>query len=212
MVPTSNPLEASVLILNKFFYALHVIPARRAFILLTKGIAEIIDEEAGQFVSYDLGRWVESADGNGNGNGNDDWVRTISRRIRVPRILRLLGYGDMPRRDVQFSRRNLYTRDGYRCQYCNRRLPPAELSLDHVVPRAYGGRSTWENMVAACGPCQRKKGGRTPSEVGMRLLAKPVRPKTNPTIVVKMRTPKYAIWRTFMKDVDLSADGDGGEG
>lgn len=220
MLPPTAALDASVLVLNKFFYALHIIPARRAFILVFKGVAEIVDLEGDRFATYDFVRWLdaypdgEAAADNGNGDrdGHDDWVRTVSRRIRVPRVLRLVGYGDMPRREVQFSRRNLYARDAHRCQYCGRKLPPSELSLDHVIPRAHGGRSTWENMVAACHPCQRRKGGRTPQEAGMRLLAKPVRPATNPVIAVKLRAPKYAVWRAFLKDVKVRDDAGDGDG
>ncbi len=76
----------------------------------------------------------------------------------MPRIIRLLGYEKLPRQDVKFNRRNIYARDGNRCQYCGKRMPTTELSLDHVVPKSQGGRSTWENIVCCCVKMQREKG------------------------------------------------------
>jgi 5-methylcytosine-specific restriction endonuclease McrA len=116
----------------------------------------------------------------------------------VPRIVRLLGYDRMPKSTVKFNRRNLFARDENRCQYCGHRFPMSELSLDHVVPRSRGGPTTWENVVCACVACNVKKGGRTPDEAHMKLVKKPVKPKTSPLVSLKLGSSKYQSWRAFL--------------
>jgi 5-methylcytosine-specific restriction endonuclease McrA len=98
------------------------------------------------------------------------------------------------------TRRNVFFRDGYTCQYCLRQLPVRELTCDHVVPRAQGGGSSWENLVAACGPCNRRKGGRTPEEARMRLRRRPMRPESLPveyTLNLGSMPPPEP-WRDFL--------------
>ena len=100
--------------------------------------------------------------------------------LAVPRIIRLLFYDRLPRQAVKFNRRNIFARDRNRCQYCGKRFPTSELSLDHVVPRSRGGEATWENIVCCCVKCNVRKGGRTPEEAGMKLITEPVKPKRSP--------------------------------
>lgn len=96
--------------------------------------------------------------------------------LRVPAVVRLLRYVRFGRREVKFSRQNIYARDGFQCQYCGIKLPPKDLTCDHVVPRSRGGQTVWSNIVSCCRSCNRKKGGRTPVEAGLSLLKKPRRP------------------------------------
>ncbi len=106
----------------------------------------------------------------------DAVVRSPSLTLEVPAVVRLRQYLRVPRRGVPFTRRNLLHRDQHQCQYCRRRLRAAELTLDHVIPRSRGGRRSWENLVAACVRCNRRKANRTPREAGMVLLRRPRRP------------------------------------
>ena len=76
----------------------------------------------------------------------------------MPRVIRLLGYEKLPKQTVKFNRRNIFARDNNQCQYCGKKFPTSELSLDHVVPRSQGGGSTWENIVCACVELQRPQG------------------------------------------------------
>jgi len=100
---------------------------------------------------------------------------------------------------VRFSRENVYLRDGYRCQYCGHAVPAHELTLDHVVPRCEGGETNWTNVVAACGPCNRKKGRETPEEVGMHLLCTPRRPRWLAPKVMALRDAQLPpIWRSWL--------------
>lgn len=107
-----------------------------------------------------------------------DWpVHTISRVFAAPAVVRLLRNVRVRPLCVRFSRENVYLRDQHRCQYCGKTCGPRELTLDHVIPRARGGKTTWRNVVTACGECNRRKGHLDPEEVGMRLLTLPERPK-----------------------------------
>jgi len=174
-----NPaLDASVLVLNKLFLAIHIISVRRAFILLCKDLAEVVSCEDGQFMTYDFQSWREVSEFRAKyfRHEDDDWIRTVDSEIQVPRVIRLVRYDRLPRQTVKFNRRNIFARDNNQCQYCGRRFPTTELSLDHVVPRSQGGQSTWENIVCCCLECNVRKGGRTPKQAGMSLIRKPESP------------------------------------
>ena len=114
-------------------------------------------------------------------------VRSPSVEMRVPCVIRLKRVVVSAKRGVRFSRINVMTRDGFRCQYCGERKPMSQLNFDHVVPKAQGGRTVWGNVVTACYRCNIFKANRTPSQAGMKLLKTPVCPKalplTGPNIV-----------------------------
>jgi 5-methylcytosine-specific restriction endonuclease McrA len=103
----------------------------------------------------------------------DRFVRSPSQRFPWPSIVRLKGYVRVPYRRIMLTRRNVLRRDGHRCQYCGSR---ERLTLDHVVPKSRGGPDAWDNLVAACVPCNNKKGNRTPEEAQMTLRRRPFRP------------------------------------
>jgi len=130
----------------------------------------------------------------------DREVRTISRSFRAPAVVRLLGAVRARPQLVRFSRRNVYLRDSHRCQYCLNTFSDAELTLDHVVPRVSGGKTSWTNVVAACGSCNRRKGGRTPEQAGLHLRSPPRRPQWSP-LSVTQRLPEQEvpeIWRAWI--------------
>ncbi len=194
-------LDASVLVLNKCYMAVHIIPVRRAFCLLFKELAEVVTLDDGRYLSHDFQSWREVSEARARfKDPDDDYIRTIHFEIQVPRVIRLLTYDRLPRTKVKFNRRNIFARDGNRCQYCGKRFPTGELSLDHVMPRSRGGGTDWENIVCACVKCNVRKGGRTPAEANMRLTRPPVRPKTSPTLGLKLANRKYQSWKTFLDD------------
>src|SRR5437763_16042078 len=178
----NSALEASVLVLNKLYMAVHIVSVKRAICLLCKEAAEVVSLEEGQFATYDFSTWRELSEFRARHfrQEDDDWVRTVSSEIQVPRVIRLLDYDRLPRQTVKFNRRNIFARDNNQCQYCGKKFPTSELSLDHVLPRSQGGTSTWENIVCACVSCNVKKGGRTPKEANMHLIRKPEKPKRSP--------------------------------
>lgn len=192
-------LSASVLVLNKFYTAVRVVNARRAFCLLYKAGAEAVDVENQSFRNYDFDSWVsESIRKHQSGGNGHEYIRSPRFDILVPRVIRLVGYDRMPVREVKFNRKNILARDGNRCQYCGKRFAPSLLTIDHVVPRSRRGKSTWTNAVAACARCNGKKGGALPHEVGMKLVRPPAAPKKNPIIDAKMRSERYEQWRHFL--------------
>ena len=203
----SPSLDASVLVLNKLYMAVHVIPARRAFGLLFKELAEVVTLADGHYCSYDFHSWREvSATRALFKDPDDDYVRTVNFEIQAPRVIRLLGYDRLPRQKVKFNRRNLFARDGNKCQYCGKKFPTSELSLDHVMPRSRGGQATWENIVCACVRCNVRKGGRTPTEANMRLYRDPIRPKTSPALSLKLKHRKYESWKSFLSHAYWSVE------
>lgn len=203
----SSALDASVLVLNKLFMAVHVISVRRAFILLCKDLAEVVTEEDGQFLTYDFATWREVSEFRRNFvSEDDDWIHTASTQIQVPRVIRLTSYEKLPKQTVKFNRRNIFARDHNQCQYCGKRFPTSELSLDHVQPRSQGGLSTWDNIVCACVECNVRKGGRTPKQAHMSLIRKPEKPKRSPQLNLKLTHRKYHSWKTFLDSAYWSVE------
>ena len=199
----SSALDGSVLVLNRFYMAVHVVAVRRALVLLYRDLAEVIHVESGQYFNYDFESWLElsefiSADPENSANETMDWIRSVNFSIQVPRVVRLNFYDKVPQLTLRFNRRNLFARDGNACQYCGKAFPLSQLSFDHVKPRSRGGLTTWENVVCCCLKCNTRKGDRTPEQTGMKLIRKPVRPRQNPLLSVKMDNPKYASWKTFL--------------
>src|SRR5437899_5420803 len=149
---TSPALGANVLVLNKYYQAIRVINVKRAFSLLCRELAEVIHIETdsagkSQWQNLNFTDWQELSQLKAEFEPDGfDWIHTVRFQIAVPRIIRLLGYDKLPRQDVKFNRRNIYARDGSKCQYCGKKMPTTELSLDHVVPKSQGGKSSWENI------------------------------------------------------------------
>jgi 5-methylcytosine-specific restriction endonuclease McrA len=200
MSSPGSALDASVLVLNKVFMAVHIVSVRRAFCLLCKDLAEVVSLEEGQFMTYNFASWREVSEYRAKyyRQEEDDWVRTASYEIQVPRVIRLLDYDAVPKQTVKFNRRNIFARDNNQCQYCGKKFPTSELSLDHVHPRSQGGLTTWENIVCACVGCNVRKGGRTPKQAHMSLIRKPEKPRRSPLLNQKLTQKKYRSWQAFI--------------
>jgi len=198
----SAAMQVSVLVLNRNYVAVHVLSVQRAFSLLWKGAAEVINVERDQYLSYDFDGWREISELKAEleeRDDTDDWIRAVQFEIQVPRVIRLLSYDRVPRNTGKFNRRNIFLRDEHCCQYCRQQFPRHQLSLDHVVPRSRGGEDSWENVVCACLTCNVRKGGRTPQEAGMTLSRPPLKPKRSPLISRQMTQRKYESWRRFLR-------------
>jgi 5-methylcytosine-specific restriction endonuclease McrA len=201
--PAAGPeaLGLSVLVLNRFYNPINVVTARRAFILLYKENAEAIDTLDAGFTAYRIGDWIGlSGSRYGSNGGCSEFVRTPRYAVMVPRIIRLFACASLPKHEVKFTKRNVLVRDAHRCQYCGRRQPASRLTVDHVVPRSRGGRSSWTNIVAACIECNTRKGGKLPWEVGMKLVRPPGVPRKNPAILDKARMTRYRAWLSFVRE------------
>jgi len=143
-----HALHQPVLVLNASYEPINICGARRALVLVLKGVARTEEEQASELHSARL-------------------------RMAMPSVIRLLEYRRIPHQTRALSRKNILLRDRNTCQYCGVILPSAELTLDHVIPRSRAGETTWENLVACCHPCNNRKGSRTPEEAGMKLLRPP---------------------------------------
>lgn len=196
MVAGRSVLNTSVLVLNRSFLPVHVTSVRRAFSLLYQNVAHAVDEE---YRTFDFDSWTDLSL-----SVHDETIGLVNRLVRVPRVILLLAYDRVPRRQVRFSRLNIYTRDRDTCQYCGLKFPRSELNLDHVIPRSQGGTSRWENIVCSCHSCNRKKGGRTPEQARMKLIRQPARPEWTPFMLNSFNPRRYKEWAPFVNIVDAS--------
>ena len=184
-------LDSHVLVLNRVFQAVQVTSVRKAFSLFYKGHVRAVLPD---YSTYEFENWCDIPV-----QPQDEVVLTPSMAIRVPRVIALKDFDRLPRQDVKFSRHNIYVRDGNRCQYCGHKFSSSELSLDHVIPLSRGGRSTWENVVCACLPCNVKKGNKLLIETGLQLKRQPVRPKWHPLHRLQGRNFPD-IWKNFLDE------------
>jgi len=199
MIAASSPLCCQVLVLNKHYMAVRVVNVKRAVSLLFQELAEVVDCDQGRYYNYNFESWLEVSELKKRFEPNEhEWLHTVKLSIAVPRVVRLLFYDRLHRQNVTLNRRNIFARDRSRCQYCGRHLPTHELSLDHIIPRSRGGETTWENMVCACVKCNIKKGGRPPTEAGMRLITPPIKPKCSPVININIHDGRYRSWKQFL--------------
>jgi 5-methylcytosine-specific restriction endonuclease McrA len=200
-------LNCNVLVLNKHYMAIRIIDARRAFSLLCRRLAEVVSCDDGAYANYNFQSWCEVSELKHSFEPDSyDWVSTVNFYVAVPKIIRLLFYDRLPRTEVKFNRRNIFARDKSRCQYCGKKRPTSELSLDHVIPRSAGGKATWTNIVCACTVCNVKKGGRTPQQAGVTLIQKPAKPKHNPLIHLHLGHQRYSSWKQFLDNAYWSVE------
>jgi 5-methylcytosine-specific restriction endonuclease McrA len=167
-------MQTPVLVLNASYEPINICAARRAIVLVLKGLA-MPEEE----------------------NGHDLHAARIT--MRVPSVIRLLEYRRIPHQTRALSRKNILLRDRNICQYCGVVLPSGELTLDHVIPRSRGGSSTWENLVACCHSCNRRKGNHMLGETDMKLMKEP-RPFTLHTSrhIMRMIGRSDVKWRKYL--------------
>ena len=203
----SSYLCQQVLVLNRLWQAVNVCSVRRALTLLFQGQAQVVlDGGDGSFQTYGFREWRDLS----QKEAHPESIHAISFKIRVPRVILLMVFDQLPAKEVKFTRHNIFERDKNTCQYCGRVLERKDLNLDHVVPRDRGGPTTWENIVCSCIPCNTRKGNRTPQEAGLRLVRKPRRPKWRPFLHVQLGFPAHDTWRHFIDlaywNVELGED------
>ena len=162
-----------VLVLNLNYEPLNVCHFHRAVILLWQGKAEILE----------------------NGRG---LIHTASSAVPIPSVIRLVYYVKRPRPQRKLTRREIFIRDSYTCQYCGKQT--RDLTLDHVVPRFLGGPHSWENLVSACGPCNRHKAGRNPVQAQMKLLHQPFRPRFSSYHLINYSFHKQEEWDKYIPE------------
>lgn len=182
-------LNQNVLVLNKFWQGIHVINVRRAISLVYIGRAMIVSEDNN---TYDFDSWRDLTDAS-----TGECIKTVSFKIKMPKVILLLFYDRMPQMEVKFTRRNILLRDKNKCQYCSKKLDPKFLNIDHVIPRSLGGKSTWTNVVCSCINCNTKKGNRLPEDAGMKLIQQPFKPRWVPHLHFNKKMFKDNNWERF---------------
>ena len=183
MTMTPRILRRPTLVLNRNWQPVNVATVARALVLLWNESARVVDPaDYHRYTWADWSRLKPRAD--------EDCIQAVRFKLRVPEVIVLCGYDRLPVAHVTFSRRNIFKRDHYTCQYCGAQPGSAELTLDHVVPRAQGGVSSWVNCVLACTDCNKRKADRTPEQARMHLRKRPVRPGHRRAAVVGK--PLYA--------------------
>jgi 5-methylcytosine-specific restriction endonuclease McrA len=188
-----SSLDSAVLVLNASWSAVHVASVRRAISLVHQGLAHFVSPE--DYNTHDFDSWKELSR---SAEFECGYVRAIDFRLRMPEVIRLRYFNGRQRRKIRFTRRNLFERDRYTCQYCGKKLPSGELTLDHVIPRCRGGRSTWENLAVACVKCNSRKSNRLPQEAEMKILRRPEKPKWPAYLAVRLGPARRASWQRFI--------------
>ncbi len=202
-------LESNVLVLNRLWQAVNVCTVKRGLSLLYQGYAQVVLKEGENFNTFGFEDWKDlSARAT---TEEDEVVRAVSFQIKIPRILLLYFYDRLPLNEVKFTRRNIFERDGNRCQFCGKKFDTKELNLDHVLPKSRGGLTIWDNIVCSCFSCNARKGKRTLREVNMHLIKKPRKPRWHPFIAVSFHKVKHESWGHFLDmaywNVELEGEG-----
>lgn len=170
LLSSNGKMNTQVLLLNQSYEPLQICNMRRAIILIFLGKAHSVE----QF---------------------DDEIRSVSYSIKMPAVIRIYSYINLPRNSIVLTRKNILKRDSLSCQYCGTKSSP--LTVDHIIPKVKGGKDSWENLTTACVSCNNKKGNRTLREANLKLLSKPRVPSRITFIQRFVRTP-IKEWRPYL--------------
>jgi 5-methylcytosine-specific restriction endonuclease McrA len=187
-------LDRSVLVLNKSWTPIAITTVKRSFSLVFQDHALIVHPDTYEMHNFES--WLVDNSETASTHERDGWLRTASLQIRIPEVIVLGRYNGVPRRELVFSRRNIYRRDNFECQYCGHRPGLKHLSIDHVLPLSHGGKTSWDNCVVACVRCNTRKGNRTPEQANMPLRTHPAKPTWNDGVGQGERVPRS--WSRFV--------------
>ncbi len=195
-------LEHPVLVLNRYWQPVHTCSVRRSLHLLCIGHAEVVQVDGDdRFKTHDLSSWINYS----TACGGEEMIHGARIAILVPKIVVLSIYDRLPRLELRFSRRNVFLRDKFTCQYCAKVLPETQLNLDHVTPRDKGGRTTWENIVTSCFRCNTRKANKLPHEVNMHPRSKPLAPRWKPLFGLHENGLVDESWSHFIQSEQADA-------
>jgi len=192
-------LDRPALVLNKRWQPIQVTSVKEALGLVCKGSAKILEPETYQ--AHDIASWADVSASKEKFEGYV--IRSAKLSLVAPEVIVLQKYEDIGQRSVVFSRRNIFKRDKYTCQYCGHQfrseVAMRDLTIDHVMPKSRGGKSTWENCVLACIDCNKVKADRTPDEAGLRLRKVPKKPSWSALSCI---TPgkRLKSWQNFIDE------------
>ena len=190
-----DKLNGDTLVLNRSWMAVQVCSVKRAINLLYQGYAKVINTD--DYIAYNFDDWKDVSQQMVEVDASE-LISSPTLQIKIPRVIVLTFYDKLPKRQVRFSRKNIFERDKWQCQYCGKKPNKSDLNLDHVTPRARGGKTTWDNIVASCFTCNGKKGSKTLEQLGWKLRANPQKPKWHPTISVPLSLVPHKEWVNFL--------------
>lgn len=185
-------LDESVLVLNKSWAIIALTSVRNALSAVYDGSATIVDSEELSLHTFD--DWVE------RGVRDDKrYVQGAKIKFELPEVIVLNTYNKIPTKSCSYSKGSVYERDGYKCQYCGKKLSKNIATIDHVIPRSKGGKTEWANCVCSCSVCNTKKADRTPEEADMPLLTKPIKPTDMRRMTMcRIRSSGRESWNKFL--------------
>ena len=199
-----NKLSQNTLVLNRSWMAVQICSVKRAVALIYQGHAKVVGED---YQVYDFNDWSEVSQEMVEVSP-DELLSSPSVTIKIPRVIVLLFYDKLPNRHVKFSRKNIFERDNFTCQYCGLKPPSKRvalkwmeensLNLDHIVPRSKGGKTTWLNVVTSCFKCNTKKGNNLIENLGWKLKRRPAEPKWHPTLNIPLTIIPHKEWANFL--------------
>lgn len=184
-------LHRPTLVLNRHWQPVNVATVARSLALLWNEGAHVVDPA--DFRLYSWSDWSQLIP-----RAGEPFIQAVRFRLRVPEVIVLSRYDRLPTAAVSFNRRNIFKRDHYTCQYCGIQPGSEELTIDHVVPRSHGGKSTWDNCVLACLECNKRKADRTPLQAGLKLRRAPTRPIWKP--LYSPHVVRIESWQKFLSE------------
>ena len=196
----SAPLDKQVLVLNRLWQPVNTCSARRAFTLLFLDHAQVVDCDQNQvFSTHDTESWIRHSSALPAAR-RGELVHSVSQVFLLPKIIVLQSFDRLPKKEIKFTRENVFQRDGFTCQYCDITFEMKELNIDHVIPRDKGGKTTWENVVCSCIRCNTKKANKLPAEANMFPRQKPAAPRWRPFLSGNRHAQQQYddAWRHFL--------------
>jgi len=183
-----------VLILNRNWQAINTRTPAEVFCQMATDVATALDIQGEDWMAPT--KWEEWQ--KLSVRDDDAYINTVRGRIRVPTVVVAANFARVPMVRPKFNSRNLWTRDGGRCQYTGRDLRPGEGNIDHIVPRSRGGETSWENCVLAATEVNSRKANRTPAEAGLKLKREPFAPREVPVTATLRNVHDIDDWKPFL--------------
>jgi 5-methylcytosine-specific restriction endonuclease McrA len=189
------------LVLNKLYIPIYLVSWKQAISLLYTGKGQSLDQD---LIPYDYEMWNEYCNMPTFDETYYNYVHSITQTVAVPDIIVLKRYAKLPRRDIKYSRDNVFSRDGYKCAYCGKKFNRNDLTLDHIVPKSHGGKNGWRNTISSCKRCNNIKADRTPEQARMPLLFQPKEPRWQDALTNVYKTPNIRpTWSKFLESVGV---------
>jgi len=187
-------LDRHVLVLNKSWRALGTTTVREAIVLLMRGSA--VGLCVSKYKTYNWEQWIDPS--SDQLPEVSHYIQSVNQKIPAPEAIVLRKYDDVYQYSVKFTKKEIYRRDDWTCQYCSSKKNEGDLSIDHVIPRSKKGKNSWANCVTCCLPCNAQKSNKMLKDSGMSLIREPEKPIWNPFIRIKPES-RLASWGSFVK-------------